>query len=327
MSEPLELKSAADARFDCVVCGSCVVDLLCRPVPLDRPIGGGLLHRAEPVVLTAGGITSNSGVTLARLGQRVGVLSYVGDDRWGAILRDLLRGEGVDDAPLTTHPTEPTSTTFVAIDPSGERSFFHCVGAPEKLDTRAIREHLPVLSQTRVFLIGYYSLMPKLEHELPTIFAELRAAGCRTAMDAAGDGGTMDPLEKILPQLDIYVPSHGEAQHQTGHDDPARIIQTYRDCGAPGVVGAKLGKQGAVLSGAPGELIEVPACEPPGEVVDTTGAGDSFYAGLLAGLLEGRSLEEAGRLGTAAGACNVTAVGGWAGARDRAQTAELAGWT
>ena len=320
-----DLKPASDARFDCVVCGSCVVDLLCRPVPLDRPIGEGLLHEADPVVLTAGGITSNSGVTMARMGQRVGVLSYVGDDRWGGILRDLLRGEGVEDTLLTTHKTEPTSTTFVAVDPSGERSFFHCVGAPKELNAQSIRDALTILSQSRLFLIGYYSLMPNLERVLPELFAELRAAGCRTAMDAAGEGGTMDPLAKILPELDVYVPSHAEAAHQTGHDDAKKIIDTYRDCGAPGVVGVKLGKRGVMLSEKVGEYVEVPVVDPPGDVVDTTGAGDSFYAGLLTGLLNGLSLEEAGKLGVAAGACNVTALGGWNGARSYDETARLVG--
>ena len=321
----LQLKPAADARFDCVVCGSCVVDLLCRPVPLDRPIGAGVLHEAEPVVLTAGGITSNSGVTLARLGQRVSILSYTGDDRWGRVLRELLRGEGIDDTLLTTHPAEPTSTTFVAIDPSGERSFFHCVGAPKQLDAQALRDALTLLAQSRMLLIGYYSMMPNLEQKLPEVFRELRAAGCATAMDAAGEGGTMDPLDKILPELDVYVPSYAEAKHQTGHDDPRKIIQTYRDCGAPGVLGVKLGKDGAMLSDEAGKYVEVPVVDPPGDVVDTTGAGDSFYAGLLAGLLAGRTLQESGKLAVAAGACNVTEVGGWAGARNYEQTARLAG--
>lgn len=316
---------ANEKSLDCVVCGSCVVDLLCRPVPLDQPIGGGILHEAEPVVLTGGGITCNSGITMGRLGMRVGLLSYVGDDAWGPVLRKLVRDNGVDDALLQTHPSAPTSTTFVAIDPSGERSFFHCVGAPKLLDAQAITAQMDTLRQSRMFLIGYYSLMPNLEEALPAIFRELRAAGCQTAMDAAGDGGTMEPLDKILPELDVYVPSLNEAQHQTGHDDPKKIIDTYRDCGAPGVVGVKLGKRGAMLSAKAGEYVEVPVVAPPGEVVDTTGAGDSFYAGLLTGLLRGLPLEEAGRLGTAAGACNVTAVGGWAGARDYAATAGLAG--
>ncbi|HEX7010145.1 MAG TPA: carbohydrate kinase family protein [Phycisphaeraceae bacterium] len=313
------------AGYDCIVGGSCVVDILCRPVPLDRPIGGGVLHPAEPLILTGGGITCNSGITLARLGMRVGVLSYVGNDAWGPILRKLIRDAGVDDSLLTPHPTQATSTTVVAVDPSGERSFFHNVGAPARLNARAILDRLDVFRQTRFFLLGYYSLLPDLEADLPHVFEQIRAAGCKTALDAAGAGGRMQPLDRILPHLDLYMPSLAEAQHQTGLEDPCRIIQTYRDCGAPGVLGVKLGKKGVLLSGAAGEYLEIPAVAPPGPVVDTTGAGDSFYAGLIAGLIRGLPLRDAGRLGAAAGACCVTALGGWAGARDYAETVRLAG--
>lgn len=314
-----------NVRYDCVVLGSCVVDLLCRPVPLDKPIGGGLLHEAEPVELTGGGITCNSGITLAKLGLNVGVLSYVGNDAWGPVIRQLLREGGVDDTLLTVHPSEPTSTTVVAIDPSGERSFFHCVGAPKQLDAKAILDRLDVLAKTRMLLIGYYSLMPNLEKDLPEVLRQVREVGCQTALDAAGQGGTMQPLDKILPQLDVYVPSFAEAKHQTGHDDPRKIVDTYRDCGAPGLLGVKLGRQGVLLSPKAGEYIEVPIVTPPGDVVDTTGAGDSFYAGLLAGLLKGLSVEQAGKLGTATGACCVTAVGGSAGARTYEEVSALAG--
>ena len=68
-----------------------------------------------------------------------------------------------------------------------------------------------------------------------------------------------------------------------------------------------------MLSGKAGEFTMIPAVAAPGPVVDTTGAGDSFYAGLLAGLLKGFTLEQAGRLGTAAGACCVTSLGGSTG--------------
>src|SRR5690606_18722177 len=118
-------------RYDCIVAGSCVVDLLCRPIRLDRPIGAGVLHDTEPVQLTGGGIVCNSGIAMARLGMRIGAFSFVGNDAWGPVIRNLLREQGVDDQPLLTHPAAATSTTVVAIDPSGERSFFHCVGAPK----------------------------------------------------------------------------------------------------------------------------------------------------------------------------------------------------
>lgn len=311
--------------IDCVVCGSCVVDILCGPVALDKPAGHGKLYHVDPITLSGGGITLNSGTILARLGMKTSIFSYVGNDDWSPVVRRLLKTEGIDDTLLLTHPTQATSTTVVAIDPCGERSFYHCVGAPKLLDAKTILDQLDVFKRTRLFLLGYYSLMPNLEPELPQVMAQIREAGCMTAMDAAGAGGSMDPLEKILPHLDVYVPSHNEAEHQTGLSDPRKIIDLYRQCGAPGVLGVKLGTAGVLLSDKAGEYVEVPICKPPGEVVDTTGAGDSFYAGLITGLLKGLPLKQAGLIGTAAGACCVSARGGSAGGRDWAFTSKLAG--
>jgi len=319
------IPSSVGRDIDCIVCGSCVVDILCSPVVLDKPAGHGKLYTVDPITLCGGGITLNSGTTLARLGLRTSVFSYVGDDEWSPVVRNLLKREGMDDSLLQNHPTHATSTTVVAIDPCGERSFFHCLGAPKELNAKAILDKLDVFRRTRVFLLGYYSLMPNLENDLPEVFAAIRQAGCWTALDAAGSGGTMQPLDRILPHTDIYVPSHNEAEHQTGQSDPKKIIDIYRQCGAPGIVGVKLGTKGVMLSGKAGEYISVDICTPPGPVLDTTGAGDSFFAGLIAGLLKGLPLEQAGRIGTAAGACCVTSRGGSTGGRDWAFTRSLAG--
>ena len=313
------------AQLDCLVCGSCVVDVLCRPVNLDDPIGRGVLHEVGPLSVQGGGITSNAGITMARLGLRVGVLSFVGRDAWGWVIRELYRSEGIDDSNVLEHPTEATSSTVVAIDPGGERSFFHCVGAPRELDRAAFQDRMDFLARCRLVLLGYYSLMPRLEADLPAVLRDIRAAGSQTALDAAGTGGDLRPLDRILPHLDLYVPSLGEASHQTGHEDPRKIIETFRGCGAPGILGVKLGTRGVLLSAKEGEYLHVPAVDPPGPVVDTTGAGDCFYGGLITGLLRGLSLEDAGRLGVAAGACAVTTLGGCSGGRDYGFTARLGG--
>jgi sugar/nucleoside kinase (ribokinase family) len=92
-------------------------------------------------------------------------------------------------------------------------------------------------------------------------------------------------------------------------------------------LGVKLGAKGAVLSPAAGQYLEIPCAVPPGPVVDTTGAGDCFYAGLLTGLLRGLSPGDAGRLGAAAGACCVAALGATAGIRNFEETSRLAGVT
>jgi len=311
--------------IDCVVCGSCVVDVLVRPVDLDAPIGGGHLVEAEPLELTTGGIVSNSGITMTRLGMRVAAFSYVGDDAWAEVIRRRYAAEGLSDEGLLTHPTAATSTTAVLIDRGGERSFLHCVGAPKLLDRSAFLDHLDLFSRSRAVLLGYYPLLPNLIDELPEVLAAIRRAGCMTALDAAGDGGVLEPLLPVLPHLDLYVPSLAEARHQTGEDDPRKIIAAYREVGAPGLLGVKLGSRGALLSPKPGEFVDVTATKPPGAIVDTTGAGDCFLGGLLTGLLRGLSPADAGRLGSASGACCVTCLGATAGIRNFDETGRLAG--
>lgn len=312
-------------QYDCIVSGSCVLDLICRPVDLKTAIGEGELHEVEPIQISGGGICSNTGISMSRMGMKVGVFSAVGKDGWGPVIRNLYQSEGVDDGPLLVHPTGATSTTVVLVDDAGERSFLHCVGAPKLLTAQDYLDRLDLFARSKVMLFGYYSLNPRIEPDLAGVFKAIRETGCKTAMDASGSGGTMEPLADMLPHLDIYVPSLNEAAHQTGEDDPEKIINAYRACGAPGLLGVKLGREGVLLSEKAGEYARIPICEPPGEVIDTTGAGDSFYAGLITGLLRGLPLEQAGRLGTAAGACCVTSVGGCTGGRDFPFTAKLAG--
>lgn len=311
--------------IDCVLCGSCVADILVRPVPLETPIGGGKLLIAEPIQVTTGGIVSNSGIAMAKLGMKVSAFSYVGRDDWSAVVRHRLEAGGMDCSRLLEHPTGATSTTAVLIDPSGERSFAHCVGAPKLMNKSLFLDNLDLFARSRMMLIGYYSLMPNLEGDLPEVFAAIRKTGCQTALDAAGEGGALQPLDRILPHIDVYVPSHNEAVHQTGLEDPRKIIEKYRACGAPGLLGVKLGSKGALLSPAAGEYISIDCVTPPGPVVDTTGAGDSFFAGLLTGLLRDLSVEQAGRLAAATGACCVTGYGATAGLRNYEETAKLAG--
>ena len=86
----------AEKTFDCVLCGSCVVDLLVWPVPLTTPIGGGRLIPADPIGVTTGGIVSNSGIAMTRLGMRVAAFSLVGDDEWASVIRRRYAEEHVD---------------------------------------------------------------------------------------------------------------------------------------------------------------------------------------------------------------------------------------
>ena len=174
-------------------------------------------------------------------------------------------------------------------------------------------------------LLGYYPLMTRLQPDLPEVFAAIRAAGCLTALDAAGDGGTMDPLARILPHLDFYVPNETEAAHQTGRTEPRAMIQAYRDAGAAAgsasswASAAPCSVRGRANSSmlpwssrrARSSIRRVPA------IASTARCWPACCAVL--------SPADAGRLAAAAGAFCVTGLGATSAIRGYDETARLAG--
>jgi sugar/nucleoside kinase (ribokinase family) len=313
--------------IDCLVCGTCVADILVRPVGLNQPIGGGRLIHVDPIDVVTGGIVCNTGIGLARLGGSVAAASLVGHDPWAEVIRNRLSTEGIDTSPLTAHDTLGTSTTAVLIDPGGERSFAHHGGAPYALDLSFIDGLQRHFVRSRWAVIGYLGLLPGLEPDLGAAVERAQQAGCLVALETGGAGGTLEQLTPALPHLDLYVPSLDEAVHQTGLTDPHAIIRRYRELGARGIVGVKLGTKGAVLTAADGDeqkQVTIPCIVPPSPVVDTTGAGDAFLAGLLTGLLREMPLRQAGLLAAANAAYCVTGYGATAALRDFETTMALA---
>ena len=308
---------------DCIVCGTCVADILVRPVPLSTPVGGGRLFHVDPIEATTGGIVCNTGVALRRLGMRVAASSLVGGDLWGGLVRSRLDAEGICTQALDVHPTLATSTTAALIDPGGERSFAHHVGAPRAIDLEFIRRQAKHFARSRIAVIGYFGLLPGLEPVFAAALGAIKAGGCRVAVETGGSGGTLEQLAAALPLIDMFVPSLDEAVHQTGLADPREIIGCYRGHGGQGLLGVKMGTRGAVLSPSPGEFLDIPCIAAPGPVADTTGAGDSFLAGLLTGILRGLTIRDAGLLGAATAACCVTGVGATAGLRSYDETSRL----
>ena len=307
---------ATTRDIDCLICGTCVADILVRPVPLTEPIGGGRLIHVDPIEVVTGGIVCNTGVGMARLGMQVAAASLVGNDPWSDVIRGKLAAEGIDTGPLVGHASLGTSTTAVLIDPGGERSFAHHGGAPYAIDLAFVEALKTPLARSRWALFGYLGLLPGLEPQLGDALAVAKQSGCLVALETGGSGGTLEQLIPALPHVDLYVPSLDEAIHQTGLTDPQAILACYRDHGATGIVGVKLGTAGALLSDARGSHINVPCITPPGAVVDTTGAGDAFLAGLLTGLLREMPLADAGLVAAANAACCVTGYGATAALRD-----------
>ena len=247
----------------------------------------------------------------------------VGNDQWATLIESLLDEHGVDRKHIIHLPTASTSTTAVLIAEGGDHCFAYHAGASKKLDASTLIDHIDLFRSSRFALLGYYALLPELERELPEALKVISESGCQLALDTAGGGGSLAPLCDALKHVDYYFPNYDEGVTQTGEREPARILATYRSSTDKTVLGLKMGANGAMLCPQGDQLITVAPVTPPGDVVDTTGAGDCFYAGLIAGLCRGLSVEQSARIGNSAGACCTTHVGAVAGVRSYDETLAL----
>ena len=122
-------------------------------------------------------------------------------------------------------------------------------------------------------------------------------------------------MSGLLPHVDYFVPNHDEARAITGEDEPRRQAELFAGAGARTVM-VKLGERGLyVRSGAGSFALDAP----PVEIVEPSGAGDAFAAGLAFGILEHWPLERTAGFASVLGASACTALGCGAGVFTREQ--------
>ncbi len=306
--------------MDAAIFGLIVADLIAEPMDLRRPPAPGGLVITNSITLTTGGNVCNTGVAMAKLGVQVAAAGLVGNDVLGAAVTEKLRAQGIDTAAVIPTDHAQTSASIVAVEPSGERCFFHTPGATKLLDAEAFRKCFAAFKQCRYVQIGYFGLLPALTADLPRVLAELRshAPDTRIALDTVNPPDTWQRLQPILPHVDVFCPSRTEAAALTGENAPHRMVAAFRQHMRPGtLIGIKLDADGCYLDDGH-KAVTIPAYKI--DVVDTTGAGDTWYGGLLTGLIRDMSLEQAGKFANRAAADCCTALGASAGVKGFEQT-------
>ncbi len=282
--------------------GDLNVDVI-LPIEEYPPPGGDA--RSEGMVIESGGSAANAAVVLARLGRSPGLLAQVGDDRWGELATEALRGAGVSTSHVQRSPQGQTGLMFVPVTPDGQRTLFgrrganrglHIDGLPEAELTRAEGLHL-----------SGYAFIEAQPREASFRALELLAQGDGIAsLDTAYEPpfAVAEPLRRALPRLTLLILGENEAEvlsGRTGRDSVSWLLEQ-----GVGTVALKLGARGAQIH-QPGSTWELPAF--PVKTVDTTGAGDAFSGGLLHGFLAGLSPPAAGLIGAACGAAATTVWG------------------
>jgi sugar/nucleoside kinase (ribokinase family) len=305
--------------MDAAIFGLIVADLIAQPMDVRHPPPPGGLQMLQTLSLTTGGNVCNTGLAMAKLGMKVAAAGLVGRDVLGTAVTERLREGGVDTSAVFTSEKAQTSATVVAVEPGGERCFFHTPGVTALLDVNAFRRCFPIFAVCDVVQIGYFGLLPALTPELPTLLRELRSAAPKTkiALDTVNPPAAWELLEPILPLLDIFCPSRTEAAALTGQSSPGKMAAAFRKHMPRGLIGIKLDAEGCYLDDG-ARAVEVPSCAI--QVVDTTGAGDTWFGGLLTAIAKGMSLTEAGRFANRAAADCCTALGASAGVRSFDET-------
>jgi ribokinase len=282
--------------MDLLVVGDVNPDLILRGGDI-VPAFGQREQIVDEAALVLGGSGSITACGAARLGLSAGIAACIGDDALGRFTREALDGAGVDTSAVQVLPGATGVT--VALARADDRAILTARGALAALDPAEVPEE--VLARARHVHVASPFLQPRLLAGLPDLIARARAAGATVSLDPGWDPEQRWELEV---GVDVLLPNAQEADALGGAEALA----------APGrIVVVKRGADGAV--GFADEVVQ--AAPPPVEVVDATGAGDSFDAGFLAAWLEGEGLEPALALGCACGALSTRALGGTAGQPDR----------
>jgi fructokinase len=246
-----------------------------------------------------GGAPANVACALARLGTPVGLIGRLGEDAIGAAFRDLFRQRDVAVQALQRDASHPSRVVLVRRHANGERVFQGFAGdqalgfADQMLDRAELEAVWPGLAeQARWLLVGTIPLASMASADcLQWVLAQAKAAGLALAVDvnwrptfwnpeadpAAGPTADAQALiQPLLEQASLLKLAREEALWFFGSDDPA-------------VIAAGLPQQPDVVVTDGAEPVRwfiakeagsMPVF-PPAQVIDTTGAGDAFTAGLL----------------------------------------------
>lgn len=299
-----------------------IADVLGRPVTQIPP--GQNLALLEEIRLTVAGTAAGTSVDLAKLGADVYAMGAIGQDELGNFIVSTMQRYGIHTEGLVRKSGVQTSATMLPIRPNGERPALHVVGASGELTY--VDVNFDIISNAQFLHIGGTPLMAKFDGEpMSRVFRFARERGITTTYDmlAIKRPDLLRLVEASLPYVDYFMPGFEEAVMMTGITDRKDVIRYFLDRGAKHTV-FKMGREGSSIAWSEnGQVreIRIPTYMVP--IVDSTGCGDAYCAGFIVALSMGWDLEEAGRLGSAAGALVIQGLGSDAGIVNLEKTIEF----
>ena len=293
-------------EIDVVCVGILVADILITPI--DRIPEPGQLASADKIFLSGGGHAHNTSVGLGRLGAKVGVVGKIGDDPFGRFLVQDLKKERVDTSQIKVSTEYETSKTIIILTHGKDRRFIYAAGANADFGAEDI--DYEYVKQAKVLYVGGYGVLPRLDEDsLVRILRFAKENHITTVLDVViphTESHWIDECREALKYTDFFLPNNDEAKIITGETEPEAQAQRLLEHNPALTVIITLGGNGSLLR-TKDKIVRASSYEI--EVVDGTGGGDAFSAGLIFGLTNGWNLDKTLRLASAMGASAVTKIG------------------
>jgi sugar/nucleoside kinase (ribokinase family) len=285
------------------VAGTLVADLLVRPIRNWE--GKGHNANVDCIELLPGGTVANTGFALARLGVPVSALGAIGDDSFGVVVNESVNRWAARNR-VVVLPSTPTTASVVAVFEDGDRCFLSAAGASEQFDLTPADVSSEIEAGSRALHLGYAGRLPVLDGEpMKNLMRFAHKHGALTSLDVTYFPDDRWPdLMTLMPELDLFCPNLIEATAITGRNSASEAAAALVEAGVQKFV--------AVTDGANGALVHIvgegqePIPARPVKVVDTTGAGDAFIAGVLAAWYRGCSWRIAAQMGVLVSSTAVT---------------------
>jgi ribokinase len=299
-------RRSSPSEIAIVVVGGANTDYLIRGGRLPQPgetVQGGEFEPAD-----AGGKGANQAVAAARLGARVAFVGRVGADERGRALLRRLEAEGVDVRHVVKDRRAPTGVALINVDDDGEKQILVAPGANQRLSAADVKRASSVIARARVLV---------LQFEVPmkaTLDAARIAhrAGVAILLDPAP---AARPPNELLRLISVIRPNEHEAEELTGvkvrnrHSARKAAERLINHRLRAAIIAAGSGGNLLVFRNDRDELDDLWLPKLPVRVIDATGAGDAFAAGLAVALAEKRSFPEAAVFANAAAALTTTKLG------------------
>jgi sugar/nucleoside kinase (ribokinase family) len=264
-----------------------------------------------------GGGAAITACGLGRLNRKTAVFGVVGEIEEPWIKRRL---EDFNVETSGVRRVHGSSGVTVSVSVLSERSFYSYAGSNELLGeylaARDLTEQLRLASHV-------HFAVPLERRFAQAVLPELKQAGCTVSLDVGWQPEWYRKPENLQTciEIDYFLPNRKEAECLTGKSRPEEVLLGLEQLGFSHVV-VKLGADGAAMRTV-GKMLQVPS--PDVEVVDTTGAGDAFDAGLIDAVLAGAVAEEMLRRAAACGALSTRTAGALNGLPTRQELEDIHG--